>query len=1037
MLSCTRSTGWERRETSKGTMGRQQGYYDLYPGSMFAARAPDTTEGTAAEHPPPQDQVDDLLLRDSEFTPPEGHKAYRVLSKQTLEQRWLSVPYKRKTTVLHLKQEASSLFDAPIDSQELTYGGMPLVDSWCVMDLPPDVEDLNLWVRRKVPDRLLKKRGPTLVDDASDFIVHSSQITEEEDGDEEEDEELETTGLEVFEKELCDEHNRQMERNNLDWEMSKACHTLDSLEEELHIVTRGNIMIQDLTVENKRLRDIAEHTTTKMEEFLNPLKHGKALYSEFKKSKLRVETEATDEDKETRRVRNMLENRDAKKMAKAYVSDLQHYLFFVFIFSLSCLGARFGNTEAYYFGEILKEKLETRDYFNVVDTPSMWRYVETDLMSTLFVTREYTGAPVPEYQRGSVLQQNRLVGGVRFRQIRGSTQPCANVPKGLGPYISTCYTNSEEEGQFTCGGRIYTWKSASELDGAPYSKGITTWGGGGYIQDLPASNATQALAIVQQLKYDEWVDKQTRAFFVDFSMYNTNLNKFTICRLFFEMPLSGGVVPLTQYDVLQLFRYSKPLDFVVLLAEIVLTILQLLFVRTQIKKVSKFGFWRVASDVWVVVDWINIIVLFVVLGLRIHWVLMVGNVDWSVAAQDQYINLVPIAEAVVTENYWNAVNAFLMYVRAFRFLNIFPTMASFRNTLGAALSMNMFIWMLLLLVMVAYSTAGFVAFGQTVKGFKSPTYAMLTLFEYSAGEYNFKDMERADPFLGPLITITYMIAVFLVLMNLFYSILADAYAIEMTVEKSSTKLMLAIRAECFKTFEPILPFLKTLRLREAAEQERQHRIQEGELATDQNIGLFTYRLKLLIENIGMKCAVHLFKDFIDVEEHLNSMRHSIEVDNLDVMQFLAGAALEDNQRFEQEILEKFNLSSEGVYEKFQELDEDGSNCLDTIEMTGLLRNIGIPLDLDAEQEVKFFSFIDIDGNGEIDFDEFMTFYENPRAFIEWFKEAEGVGQRVKAWAGRGNPKGLTKEELIIEADRAAFGPDGKITREADDSKLDL
>jgi len=66
--------------------------------------------------------------------------------------------------------------------------------------------------------------------------------------------------------------------------------------------------------------------------------------------------------------------------------------------------------------------------------------------------------------------------------------------------------------------------------------------------------------------------------------------------------------------------------------------------------------------------------------------------------------------------------------------------------------------------MVAFSTAGFVAFGRTVEGFKSPTTAMLTLFEYSAGQYNFIEMSDADPVLGPCITISYMLFVYLLLM---------------------------------------------------------------------------------------------------------------------------------------------------------------------------------------------------------------------------------------------------------------------------------
>ena len=96
----------------------------------------------------------------------------------------------------------------------------------------------------------------------------------------------------------------------------------------------------------------------------------------------------------------------------------------------------------------------------------------------------------------------------------------------------------------------------------------------------------------------------TRAFFVDFATYNTNTNRFTIVRLLFEMPLGGGVASLTEYNTLKLyrsqspqisippqlrwsfFRYTDPLDFFVLFAEVVLTGIQCAFVLSQVQKVS-------------------------------------------------------------------------------------------------------------------------------------------------------------------------------------------------------------------------------------------------------------------------------------------------------------------------------------------------------------------------------------------------------------------------------------------------------------------
>ena len=74
------------------------------------------------------------------------------------------------------------------------------------------------------------------------------------------------------------------------------------------------------------------------------------------------------------------------------------------------------------------------------------------------------------------------------------------------------------------------------------------------------------------------------------------------------------------------------------------------------------------------------------------------------------------------------------------------------------------LWCLLLLVMIAYSSAGFVAFGRQVEGFKSPLDSMMTLFEYCSGEFNFLAMQKANAIIGPVFTISFMLLVYLLLL---------------------------------------------------------------------------------------------------------------------------------------------------------------------------------------------------------------------------------------------------------------------------------
>lgn len=58
---------------------------------------------------------------------------------------------------------------------------------------------------------------------------------------------------------------------------------------------------------------------------------------------------------------------------------------------------------------------------------------------------------------------------------------------------------------------------------------LTTYSGAGYYQDLNTTKEESA-AVLSELMANLWLDRGTRAVFVDFSAYNANINMFCIIR---------------------------------------------------------------------------------------------------------------------------------------------------------------------------------------------------------------------------------------------------------------------------------------------------------------------------------------------------------------------------------------------------------------------------------------------------------------------------------------------------------------------------
>ena len=52
---------------------------------------------------------------------------------------------------------------------------------------------------------------------------------------------------------------------------------------------------------------------------------------------------------------------------------------------------------------------------------------------------------------------------------------------------------------------------------------------------------------------------------------------------------------------------------------------------------------------------------------------------------------------------------------------------------------------------------------------------MMSLFRALLGDFEYAEMERVDPLVGPLLFVTFMLLVVFVLVNMFIAILAEAY----------------------------------------------------------------------------------------------------------------------------------------------------------------------------------------------------------------------------------------------------------------------
>lgn len=85
----------------------------------------------------------------------------------------------------------------------------------------------------------------------------------------------------------------------------------------------------------------------------------------------------------------------------------------------------------------------------------------------------------------------------------------------------------------------YHYKKGSEMDSYPFLTKHNLYGGGGYVADLRGDR--QAIYDkVASLKAGGWIDRYTRAIFLEFSIYNVQANLFACVTFVAELLESSG-----------------------------------------------------------------------------------------------------------------------------------------------------------------------------------------------------------------------------------------------------------------------------------------------------------------------------------------------------------------------------------------------------------------------------------------------------------------------------------------------------------------
>lgn len=401
------------------------------------------------------------------------------------------------------------------------------------------------------------------------------------------------------------------------------------------------------------------------------------------------------------------------------------------------------NPTMYYQTKILSELFLDRHFddgsgrtFRTATTMDhFWKFAEDVLIPGLYWDKWYNNQS--SKVETSILYENYLVTSPHLRMLKVRNDSCI-VHKDFRRAIHTCYNSYAEylEDRSVIKPNItgFTWQEIKSFAKNPMWGQISTYSGeGGYIVDLGLSKAAAANKVAV-LKENLWIDRGTRVVFVDFTIYNPNINLFVVTKLISEFPATGGMITSWQFRTLHLLDSGKGnagltyACFVVFIGFIIYyTLEELVEIHTlSFGPYLKDSFWN-----WLDLVTITLSCFLVFFSFYRRYVINKIFYEAEDGTEGNAMDSTSYTSRMETYQFdtlgfWSqqfnnvlALLTFIVWVKVFKYISFNKTMSQLSSTLSRCSKDIAGFGVMFFIVFFAFAQLGYLLFGTQVKDYSS------------------------------------------------------------------------------------------------------------------------------------------------------------------------------------------------------------------------------------------------------------------------------------------------------------------------------
>uniref|UniRef100_H3A0G5 Polycystin 1 like 2/pseudo n=1 Tax=Latimeria chalumnae TaxID=7897 RepID=H3A0G5_LATCH len=479
---------------------------------------------------------------------------------------------------------------------------------------------------------------------------------------------------------------------------------------------------------------------------------------------------------------------DIERMKKNYIKEqkvfelireILAYLGFLWMLLLVAYGQRDPNS--YYLNRHIEDSF-TNGFHSIHSYRDFFTWTNTTLISNLY-----------GYYPGFITDGNsKLVGSARIRQVRVKKDSC-QISEMFQSSIKDCRAtySFEDEEMESYGERwntsaavnstdlsyIWQYQSQAKLRGHAIWGKLAMYRGGGYVADL-GTDKQSSVRVLQYLFNTIWLDVYSRAIFVEFTVYNANVNLFCIVTLMLETNALGAFFTHVELQSVRLYPYTDGLHIFVVAAEVIyfLFIIYYMVLQGKLIKEQKWSYfhskWNLLELAIILISWsaLSVFIKRTLLGLR--------DIDYYQNHRDEFASFYETATADAVLGYLIAFLVLLATVKLWHLLRLNPKLNMITSTLRRAWGDISGFITVIVIMFLAYSVASNIMFGWKLHSYKTLFDAAETMVSLQLGIFNYEEVLDYNPVLGSFLIGSCIIFMTFVVLNLFISVILVAFSEE-------------------------------------------------------------------------------------------------------------------------------------------------------------------------------------------------------------------------------------------------------------------